>query len=633
MTELSYAHGCRVAAPPSSPIVHGAVVPRRGRGLRLPAAEGRVLLHRPAAHLHSPGGAAQHRARSSRWRRRAHLFVLNDDDPGSSYHHPSIRSSGDGVRAAMAALRPKFASYAPLEAGAAGYANERRVACGMKEEGVTHAIGSRYFMQTFYESHFKLRTCYEEVERYEGTHRFAFVGGADAARRVVLGLMRAALPPPPRRCDVPRRRRRLLVRLVHQRPYRVPAAAPRGAVLHDRERHALLRRRAQSSPLEELQRVAADGARACRSPPSFSFRTRCCARAPTRRSNRTTPSASAGARRRLKNAGLSFFNGTALPDLAKYRRERADLYAQCHQRAAATFPAYAALERGGRLATSATPAGRAGRSHSLRPTPAGRDHGEGSRWATAQERRRCRARSFSTGARGALAVPAAGGRREPCDEPGVALPSVQRLDAPRLVRMPAAGTVPGLARVRLHLAELAAGALGRPTVLGAASARWRVPRHQGAHSHAARRCVRAPARRLWSRGARLDVVWDHSIGPRYLVSWGLAAPAGHRLVTILNAIAGNILGDHRAVATPGQQRLTGKASVALVGPLMLSSALEWDGPNRICRAAGVATRSGRAMDPFIQFDGTHGCYYQRWDERHRGSRQVRARGRTARGVP
>ena len=51
-----------------------------------------------------------------------------------------------------------------------------------------------------------------------------------------------------------------------------------------------------------------------------------------------------------KNAGLSFFNGTALPDLAKYRRERADLYAQCQQRAAATFPAYAALERGGRLA-------------------------------------------------------------------------------------------------------------------------------------------------------------------------------------------------------------------------------------------------------------------------------------------
>ena len=37
----------------------------------------------------------------------------------------------------MAALRRKFASYAPLEGCAAGYANERRVACGMKEEGVT----------------------------------------------------------------------------------------------------------------------------------------------------------------------------------------------------------------------------------------------------------------------------------------------------------------------------------------------------------------------------------------------------------------------------------------------------------------------------------------------------------------
>ena len=110
------------------------------------------------------------------------------------------------------------------------------------------------------------------------------------------------------------------------------------------------------------------------------------------------------------------------------------------------------------------------------------------------------------------------------------------------------------------------------------------------------------------------VVWDHSIGPRTLISWGLAAPAGHaKLVTILNALTGNLLGDSsRRVASADERRLIGKkASVVLVGPVMLSKALDWDAPSRRCRATGVATRSGRAMDPFIAYDGTKGCYYQR----------------------
>ena len=173
---------------------------------------------------------------------------------------------------------------------------------------------------------------------------------------------------------------------------------------------------------------------------------------------------------------------------------------------------------------------------------------------------------------GAPAVPAAGGRREPCDEPGVALHLYNASDAPRLVSMPSGRT--GARAGARSLASRRARCRRARTSYGTrrTSARWRVPRHQGAHSHAARRRVRAPARRLWSRGARLARGVGPFVGPRYLVSWGLAAPAGRELVTILNAIAGNILGDHRAVATLRQQRLTGKRRRWRCRPLMLSSA-------------------------------------------------------------
>ena len=176
--ELSYhmLTGAEPAAPPSSADPSTAPsFPAEDVGCaRPPPKAAFCFTGQPRTFIHPEAQRSIVRALKSFGADAYTFFVLTDDDPGSSYHHPSIRSSGDGVRAAMAALRPKYASYAPLEASAAGYANERRVACGMKEEGVTHAIGSRYFMQTFYESHFKLRTCYDEVERYEGTHRFAF---------------------------------------------------------------------------------------------------------------------------------------------------------------------------------------------------------------------------------------------------------------------------------------------------------------------------------------------------------------------------------------------------------------------------------------------------------------------------
>ena len=333
------------------------------------------------------------------------FFVLTDDDPGSSYHHPSIRSSGDGVRAAMAALRPKFASYAPLEAGAAGYANERRVACGMKEEGVTHAIGSRYFMQTFYESHFKLRTCYEEVERYEGTHRFAFDWVVRMRPDVWFW---APMPLPHCRlrqdavtfpagvvgCSyapcindhiayLPRR---------HAAPYFTIAsdmrscAGVRNLSLHWKN-YNVWRLMGQSVPLAA---------------PSFFFRTRCCARAPTRRSNRTTPSASAGARRRLKRTPAS--PSSTAPPSPTSQNTAANAPTSTPSATSAPPPGSPRTPPSSAAAasrTSATPAGRAGRSHSLR-RDAGRPRrprrlevGDGSK-----RRRRCRARSFSTGSKG-----------------------------------------------------------------------------------------------------------------------------------------------------------------------------------------------------------------------------------------
>ena len=52
------------------------------------------------------------------------------------------------------------------------------------------------------------------------------------------------------------------------------------------------------------------------------------------------------------------------------------------------------------------------------------------------------------------------------------------------------------------------------------------------------------------------VVWSHPTppGPNYLVSWAVAAPAGHvKLLSILNAIAGNVpprQGPHMVACTP-----------------------------------------------------------------------------------
>ena len=45
---------------------------------------------------------------------------------------------------------------------------------GMPPEGVTHAIGSRKFMATFFETHHKLDACYAAVEAFEAAHSMQF---------------------------------------------------------------------------------------------------------------------------------------------------------------------------------------------------------------------------------------------------------------------------------------------------------------------------------------------------------------------------------------------------------------------------------------------------------------------------
>lgn len=103
----------------------------------------------------------------------AYVFlVLSDDDPGSSWAHPPVRASTTAVHAAMRSLRPVDSYYGPLSGlnMSAGYAAERRAACGMQPEGLTRAIGSRRFMQTFYETHAKLRAVHRQVTQYERAH-------------------------------------------------------------------------------------------------------------------------------------------------------------------------------------------------------------------------------------------------------------------------------------------------------------------------------------------------------------------------------------------------------------------------------------------------------------------------------
>lgn len=102
------------------------------------------------------------------------FFVLTDDDGGSSWAHPPIHATPSEVTAAMAELRPKAASYGAPPAESSSYAASRRASCGLPPEGLTRAIGSRPFMRTFYETHSKLRACYQAVAAFEEAHALRF---------------------------------------------------------------------------------------------------------------------------------------------------------------------------------------------------------------------------------------------------------------------------------------------------------------------------------------------------------------------------------------------------------------------------------------------------------------------------
>lgn len=124
-------------------------------------------------------------------------------------------------------------------------------------------------------------------------------------------------------------------------------------------------------------------------------------------------------------------------------------------------------------------------------------------------------------------------------------------------------------------------------------------------------------------------VWDHASGqPSILVSWGMAAPAGHPMLIRALRTAADELRSYPADNPKLPRPVFGKRATTLrVGPLMLSRVLEWDASKRICRAPGVHLRAGSVVAKQLQYDGTGGCYYGANATARRVRRRLRRRCR------
>ena len=287
----------------------------------------------------------------------AHAYVffhLTNDDEGSSYAHPPLLNDARLVHDAMASLRPKVASYAAPASDSGTYAAARRAQCGLPPEGRTWAIGGRLFMRTFYQTHAKLRSCFEQVVRYEERHqmRFDWV----VRMRPDVWFFDASLVP---HCELAADRISFPVGVVgcgyspcindHMAfmpralaPYYFNIADDLGTCdgVRDLSRHwknyNVWRLMSQNVPLAAPSPlIPYTLLRPCSNDSLASFYPEC-------------QRWSSGGRLIEKNAGLAHYaNGSALPGLAQYREERVRRYAQCRQAATEAFPSAFSFIDGG----------------------------------------------------------------------------------------------------------------------------------------------------------------------------------------------------------------------------------------------------------------------------------------------
>lgn len=285
------------------------------------------------------------------------FFVLTDDDGGSSWGHPPIRHHDLGaVQAAMAAFHPKVAQYGPFDPSLASYAADRRKACGMSREGLTRAIGSRPFMRTFFESHHKLRVCYEHVASFEMRHAMRFdwivrmrpdiwfFGHLPSHCQLSKGGI--TFPAGVVGCGyapcindhiafTPRRWSSFYFRIADDMR---TCPGLKNLSIHWKD-YNVWRLLGQSVPLVEPSPVVPYTLlRPCGNPSPSSFYPEC---------HRWAERAGIE-----KNAGLTHYaNGSALPNIHTYRIERRQAYNRCADAASATFPTFTSTgqERDGRV--------------------------------------------------------------------------------------------------------------------------------------------------------------------------------------------------------------------------------------------------------------------------------------------
>ena len=322
-----------------------------GGSVRGPPTAAFCLTGHPRTFIHPEAQQSIVRALKSFGAHAYTFFVMTDDDGGSSWAHPPIRSSASDVHAAMAVLRPKVVDYGTLNVSLASYAAERRKACGMPPEGLTRAIGSRPFMQTFFESHHKLRACHEHVMRYEAQHRMRFdwivrmrpdawfFGSLPAHCELAQG--RISFPAGVVGCGYApciNDHLSFMPRALSPYYFRIADDMRSCVGLRNLSKHwkdyNVWRLMTQGVPLAEPSPVVPYTLlRPCGNASLASFYPECHRWA-----------AKAGLE---KNAGLAHYsNGSALPNLADYRLRRSQTYIQCVEAAERSFPAFASTGQG-----------------------------------------------------------------------------------------------------------------------------------------------------------------------------------------------------------------------------------------------------------------------------------------------
>jgi hypothetical protein len=308
------------------------------------------LTGQPRTFLHPEAQASIIKAARSFGAHAYIFFFLTDDDGGSSWAHPPIRESRARVHAAMATFRPKLAAYGSLNESDS-YAAHRRQQCGLPPEGPTRAIGGRPFMKTFFETHVKLKSCYEAVVQYELAHRLRFdwivrmrpdawfFGNLVPHCRLApteisfpVGVVGCGYSPciNDHLAFTPRSLARYYFSIVTDMQ---SCAGMRNLSRHWKD-YNLWRLKEQRVPLASPSPlIPYTLLRPCGNASISSFYPEC---------HRWT------SKPLEKNAGLAYYsNGSALPDLSRYRRERVKVHRRCRAAAAAAFPAFEGVDGNG----------------------------------------------------------------------------------------------------------------------------------------------------------------------------------------------------------------------------------------------------------------------------------------------